>query len=139
MKKTRKQYIHEFDFIRVICALSIVFYHFMAECGLHEIFPSRIGTYYLGDAVVTVFFALSGAVLYLGHPEVNDLKTFYRERWLAIFPSFYIAYILFDLILTIRAGSPIFSEIPLWRFLLTLTGLYGYTLYLGNNFYLLGE
>lgn len=134
-----KRYIYEFDFIRTICAFSIVFYHFMAECGLHEIFPSRIGSYYLGDAVVTVFFALSGAVLYLGHPSVDHLKEFYRKRWLAIFPSFYIAYLIFDLILTIRSGAPIFSGIPLWRFILTLSGLDGYTLYLGNNFYILGE
>jgi peptidoglycan/LPS O-acetylase OafA/YrhL len=138
-KQLKSGYIYEFDFIRVICAIGIICYHFMTDSGLRDSFPSRIGLFYAGDVFVTVFFALSGAALYCRHREVDNWAAFYKKRWLAIFPSFYIAYGLFYLILTIRSRAVLFQGIPAWRFILTVIGMDGYLTYRIPDFYILGE
>ena len=67
------------------------------------------------------------------------MKEFYKKRWLAIFPSFYIAYGIFYLIFTIRSRTLLFKGIPAWRLILTLIGMDGYLAYRIPDFYILGE
>ena len=67
-----KEKIVELDFIRAVCAVGIVCNHFTIESknNLQKVFytyPSGMGS--VGYTLVTVFFLLSGAVLYYNYHE----------------------------------------------------------------------
>ncbi len=65
---------------------------FAVEYGWPDIFNNCGGGVTYGDIYVTVFFFISGALLFYNHSEVDDLKLFYKKRALSIFPAFYIAW-----------------------------------------------
>lgn len=142
----KREHIQQFDFMRTVCALGIVFYHVLClyeGMGGWNIFPIK-SVCANGDwghtAIVTVFFMLSGASLYYNYPTIpkGTLKQYYFKRWKSLFPTFYLVwgYAYMIKILQVRnvlyAGSPIL-------FLLTLFGLDGYTYYSGVNYNQVGE
>lgn len=132
------------DFVRAIAVILILLTHYNAgfvfginppqlnKCVLFE-YPFGI---YIGDLGVSLFLIISGAALMYVYNERINLKTFYRKRFLAIYPMFWIAYI--------AAVLPKLSDfaglgIPKWRFVLTLIGMDGYLSEYGSGFYVLGE
>ena len=88
----KKVVLDQFDFIRAIACLGIVLYHFAVEYGWPDIFNNCGGGVTYGDIYVTVFFFISGALLFYNHSKIDDLKLFYKKRALSIFPAFYIAW-----------------------------------------------
>ena len=75
----KKVVLDQFDFIRAIACLGIVLFHFAVEYGWPDIFNNYVGGVTYGDIYVTVFFFISGALLFYNHSEVDDLKLFYKK------------------------------------------------------------
>lgn len=132
------------DFVRAIAVILILLTHYNAgfvfginppqlnKCVLFE-YPFGI---YIGDLGVSLFLIISGAALMYVYNERLDLKTFYKKRFLAIYPMFWIAYIVAVLP---NLGNFSSLGIPKWRFVLTLIGMDGYLSEYGSGFYVLGE
>ncbi len=142
----KKKHEESFDIIRAVSAIAIVLSHYsytFYEYAIHEHGPEFLG-FKNGDAggiFVDVFFMLSGAALLYNHGEFKDFKdilNFYKKRWLAIFPMFYIAWTVMYIINSLRVGSWFWGG-PRKNFLLSFIGMDGYFLHLGMNYYCLGE
>ena len=83
----KKAILDQFDFIRAIACLGIVLYHFAAEYGWLDIFSNYVGGVTYGDIYVTVFFFISGALLFYNHSEVDDLKLFSFKKSIIYLPG----------------------------------------------------
>lgn len=144
MKRERLFYL---DFIRAIAAVSIVITHFNARFLYLNppvldkgVITTTVSNVYIGDWGVSLFFIISGASLMYVYGEKCELKTFYKKRFLSIYPMFWIAYILaffyFVLVDHIMPGG----GLPKWRFIFSAFGFDG--LLAANGYstcYLLGE
>ena len=128
-----------FTFVRLVSTLVIVYYHFAIALD-ENLFPlllpnSRSG---LGFLFVSVFFILSGYLLYLRYPVIRDAGWFYRKRAASIYPDFYTTYAIVFLYHLIK-GSSVLAGKPLKTFPLTLLGLDGYLSASFDTWYLVGE
>lgn len=94
-------HVRAFDGLRVTCALMIVLMHLAARCGLMVSDRGEKGPLYdvLGHFEITVdlFFVISGFVLYrpwaaaaLGGRPRPSAATYYRRRFLRIFPAYWL-------------------------------------------------
>lgn len=126
------------DFVRVICAYSIVCFHF----SCHSIspagtvfLPGKFGTAYVA---VGIFFIISGLVLRWNYPTVPDIKRFYYKRGKALLPMFWIAYWSLFALRVLHSGRAFFS-LPISRLLLSVIAMDGYSLYKIPNYYQIGE
>lgn len=144
MKKERLFYL---DFVRAIAALAIVITHFNARylylnppAPEKAVFTTSIGNLYIGDWGVSLFFIISGAALMYVYEEKCQLKTFYKKRFLSIYPMFWIAYITDFLFIVWQTHTMPGGGIPKWRILFSVIGFDGLLLTNGYpTFYLLGE
>lgn len=140
----KNQRIFKYDFIRVIGMLIIIIFHFNVSLSAHNISgkilfgPNNANGSY-ADVGVPLFFILSGATLMLSAHD--DLKDFYRKRFLAIFPLFWSAYamVLIYYFLKYKSIHPFVAQPKHWTILLTIAGIDGYYAGVLNTFYLLGE
>ena len=133
-----KKHFYQIDFIRAFCCIGIILYHFSCHTAsnfkpLYETINSNIG-----GVIVTVFFIVSGFVLYHSNKQITSLKKFYYKRFKAIFPSFYICWFIFYVINVIKVRTPFYAGNPL-KLLLTLIGQDGYFLQRIVNYYTVGE
>lgn len=82
-----RQRLYSFDFIRSVCALGIIVFHFSCELPaalFHPLYNFSNGGW--GEVFVGIFFLLSGAVLYYNYSEIKCIKVFYYKRFKSIFP-----------------------------------------------------
>lgn len=106
-QKTQKNTIALLDGVRGIAALSVLTFHLnlIAYSDLHiwnfSIGPLTSAVIMTGSAGVTLFFILSGFLLFLPYAkallfgeEWPSLKQFYLRRALRIFPGYYVALFL---------------------------------------------
>lgn len=134
-----KNRIYAYDFIRAVCCIGIVMYHYSCHLETTSYYPLYMFVNgYWGTILVTVFFLLSGSVLYYNHSTVPSVIDFYRKRWKSIYPMFYIAFIAVYIKRVISHGSFFYKGRPL-TLILSLLGLDGYFLYTCDNYYILGE
>ena len=133
-----KKHIYEIDFIRTICCLGIVVYHFACHTNSGLSVLTHTVNSNVGNIIVTVFFMVSGFVLYHNNKEVKSLKSFYYKRFKSIFPSFYLCWFIFYVINVIKVRTPFYAGNPL-KLLLTLIGQDGYTQQRVVNYYTVGE
>ena len=82
----RKKVIDQFDLIRAISCIGIVLFHFSVEYGRPRFFSDFGNGITYGDIYVTVFFFISGALLFYNYREVTDLRAFYKKSN-SYFPS----------------------------------------------------
>lgn len=136
--KTKKERLIGIDFARAFCAVGIIAYHFYCHSESHYKPIHEYANGAWGGLLVAVFIMISGAMLYYNYPEVGSLKTFYFKRLKTLLPAFYIAYLYFYLEMVYATGTPFFAGNPA-KLLLTVVGMDGYLLYLGGNYYLIGE
>lgn len=134
-----KERIIPFDFIRAICAIGIVVFHFFCHTSNREflLFYSNANCDW-GYVIVNIFFVLSGAAIYYNNSTISSLKKFYYKRWKSLFPMFYISFFIFFLFRIINNHNIFYGGNPL-KLLLSLIGLDGYTLEIIPNYYILGE
>ncbi|MBE6828509.1 MAG: acyltransferase [Ruminococcaceae bacterium] len=136
----RKKKLSDIEFIRTVCALGIVVYHLSCHVeGSFKLFFSYANGQW-GDAVVMLFFMMSGSMIYLNNKEVPSLKTFYYKRWKSIFPAFYIGFLAFFMWDVLKYRHFLFREdVNPLSLVLTLFGIDGYFLYAVPSYYILGE
>ena len=97
MKKPRLFYL---DLIRTVALISILIIHFNATVTgyftlPHKLFTSTLPSgIYLGDFGSTLFFIVSGASLCYTAPEHFETKAFYKKRVRAVYPMFWLAWLL---------------------------------------------
>ena len=134
----KRQRLYGFDFVRVICTLGIFMFHFAVESGstFYGFYRHANGGW--GGIFNSMFFILSGAMIYYNNDDVKNLGRFYLKRWLAIFPAFYLAWLYFY-IKNVRALGSLFYMGNRKSLLLTLFAQDGYLGFLGPNYYLVGE
>lgn len=140
MKKERLFYL---DFIRCISFLLIFFYHFQVQGIVSHVSNSQLfylepmnGT--LGNLGVSLFFLISGAALMYTYEESFSLKQYFKKRFLALLPMFWIAYIIVFIRFDCIANNPFSSKSP-FHMIWTLIGMDGYLNDVVPTFYRIGE
>lgn len=133
-----KKHVYELDFIRAICALGIIAYHF-SNYSLSSFKPFyKFANGDFGALTVTVFFIITGYALYLSNSEVGNIKRFYYKRFKSIFPTFWLVWLIFYIKDVIKVRYPFYAGNPL-KFLLTLIGQDGYFSQRIITYYEVGE
>lgn len=135
----KKEAIKSLDLIRAVCALGIVSYHFschLVHTDFKPFFGYANGNW--GFVFVSIFFMVSGGALYYNYQDSFNVVKFYKKRWLAIFPMYYLTYFSFELGHVINSGSLFFRGNPV-RYLFTLIGMDGYLSAVTQTYYTLGE
>ena len=139
MKKlNKKNRIVSFDLIRCIATFCIVLFHFMIN-GKH-IYPTEyfFKNYDLAQVGVSLFFVLSGASLYYSNRNDFKCKDYYKKRFLAIFPLFYITYFCIFFFSFWKEGN-IIAGIPIRNLFFSLIGMDGFLSYKLPCFTMTGE
>jgi len=138
--------IRELDVLRVVAMLFVITYHFGALYGergiVHFNFLCFTPNYDFGNIAVTIFFILSGGLLYKKYGVLSgeSLKGFYLKRAKSIYPPFWILslYIPFSLIRHWIADGNAFVHGHPAKLLLTLVGMDGYVQSFGYETYFFG-
>ena len=138
LKIIRKQPLLEIIFARACCSLGIVIFHFFCHSKGKFKFLFLTANSSWGFMFVTVFFSISGTVLYYNYPKINSIKNFYFKRWKSIFPPFYICFFFF-FFKNVFIYHKIFYKGHWSRLVLTLFGLDGYFIYRFKSYHLIGE
>ena len=145
MKKERLYYL---DFVRAIAVVLILLTHFNARYLSYYMTPSMpqnalLGLYpfgiYIGDLGVSLFFIISGAALMYVYKEELHILKFYKKRFLALYPMFWIGYIFFFLYFFYCTKQMPYINIPKINFLATILGMDGYLTGIVPTYYILGE
>ena len=141
IEETKKN-IFYIDLIKVLSALVIILCHF----DVHSFYVSNKAILisklyyfkvYSGDIGVSMFIIISGLTLALSSQQNFSVSKFYKKRFLAIFPSFWITWIFVALVFMIIGKT--FNESQYWKFILTFLGIDGLFLHKMVGFYLIGE
>lgn len=140
MKKERLFYL---DFIRAIAIISIVIFHFNCSIQAHgvkadEIFFSNYVNGSLGQLGVSLFFIISGAALMYVYDEKISIKSYLIKRFMAIYPMFWLTYII-AFLFVFYINRSINHQIPNWTILLTVFGMDGYLGAYTPTFCIVGE
>jgi peptidoglycan/LPS O-acetylase OafA/YrhL len=133
--------LYGLDVIRVIGILLIILFHYNAWS--ERIISSSVllvkNYTFLGAIGVSLFIILSGASLFYSTKTDFDVITFYKKRFFAIFPMFYLVYSsCIILALLFHQYDLTVARNPL-SFLLTIVGLDGLFSPVIPNYYLIGE
>lgn len=135
--------LHQADFIRVVSTLGIFSFHFLLKAQENGIISHNfllfLPNFTLGGLFVTVFFMLSGAMLYYTSKEKPLTPArFYKRRFLGIFPAFYLAFFPLHIKTALEQHHFFYKGNPA-LFLLSLVGMDGYLSYRLPTYYQVGE
>lgn len=138
-----KQRIFYLDFIRALSTVCIVIFHFnitqeTMHIGRGTLISNNYANVTLGQIGVVLFFIISGASLAYTYQEKLDIKKFFKKRFIALYPMFWIAYSIAFLYLFYK-NKTINHSVPKSTFILTFLGLDGYFYSSIKNFYIIGE
>ncbi|MGF6525836.1 acyltransferase family protein [Variovorax sp. PvP013] len=135
------------DVIRVVAVLSIVLFHFHPAAFVAGAAPGTVPALMLlrqplGDLGVTLFIIISATALMTststGSAGRFSTADFYVKRFLAIFPSYWIAYAVVAVLLFAGRGDWTAGIAP-WKLAFTVTGLDGFLFQGRSSHYLVGE
>ena len=139
----QKQRLFYLDFVRAFATIVILLTHYNAIylwAGIPEkaVITTRVCNLYIGDFGVSLFLIISGAALMYVYEEQLDLKTFYKKRFLNIFPMFWIAYVIAFLINFYINGNV--GDAPKVNIIFSILGIDQYLSAFGvKTFSLVGE
>ncbi|MBE5927833.1 MAG: acyltransferase [Lachnospiraceae bacterium] len=145
-KNNNRERLFYLDFVRAIAVILILLTHYNAwfvfgvaepqlnKCVLFE-YPFGI---YIGDLGVSLFLIISGAALMYVYNGKLSLISFYKKRFLSIYPMFWMAYLV-AVLPKLGLWSAMGLDIPKWRIFVTIAGMDGYLSEYGAGFYILGE
>lgn len=137
---SRGERVFYLDFIRAISICLIIIYHYNLLTLELKVSNTAVlwGGTVPGVVGVSLFIILSGASLMLSTQADFNIKTYFRKRFLSIYPLFWVAYTTtFLTVFLVHQELPV-SANPL-TFFLTIAGLDGFLLYAIPNFYMMGE
>lgn len=149
-KMREKKYRTEYDLVRVLAMICVVVFHFnvgLSEFGIHSsVMPCNAGVNLtFGQQGVVLFFILSGAVSCISYEKClkgsgkqgirGALAAYYKKRFWAIVPMFWIAYFIAYVLVYVPHGGGIGKN-----FIFTVLGLDGYLMMHGiETSYQVGE
>ena len=143
LTRARKPRLFYLDWIRAIAAILIVVTHFNNPyLEPMRFFVNRPFGIYIGGLGVSLFLIISGAALMYnyGDRESLDLRTFYTKRAKTLYPMFWVAFIVANILLFIRNNGYIFVPRHKITAIFSLFGMDGYASAFGvGTFYVLGE
>jgi peptidoglycan/LPS O-acetylase OafA/YrhL len=98
---SNRQRIFYLDFIRAVATVAIILTHYNAiwiynvtePKPKNAIITLTVSNIYIGSFGVSLFFIISGAALMYVYDSRFEAKSFYKKRFLSIYPMFWIAYI----------------------------------------------
>ncbi len=143
---SRQPRVLAFDIIRVVAMFWVVTFHFGYA---YKELTSRVFNFFcyaknfdFGNVAVTLFFALSGLLLYnrYGQRDNLSLRNFFVRRSMKIYPPFWLMnlYIVFTMARHwLAEGNPFFLGNPL-KLLLTVLGIDGLAQAYGFQTYFFG-
>lgn len=144
MKRPRLFYL---DLIRTVALISILIIHFNASVTGYFTLPHKLFTstlpfgIYLGDFGSTLFFIVSGASLCYTAPEHFEIGAFYKKRFRAVYPMFWLAWaICFSIRFVTRPGY--YAGAKTITLILTVLGLDNFAVaagWVGQDFACVGE
>lgn len=144
MKRPRLFYL---DLIRTVALISILIIHFNASVTGYFTLPHKLFTstlpfgIYLGDFGSTLFFIVSGASLCYTTPEHFDTLSFYKKRARAVYPMFWLAWVIcFSIRFVTRPWS--YAGARTVTLILTVLGLDNFAVaagWVGQDFACVGE
>lgn len=135
--KEKKNYL---DYLRIIAIFMVFHFHFVIILGQQEGFLFGFVNGDWGCVGTTLFFLISGNCLARNYGEKLQIGRFYKKRWLAIFPAFYICYLLVLIGHTVILQNHVLAGVEPWRIIFTLLGIDNYLNFLGiRNAALVGE
>lgn len=142
----KKERIFAMDFVRTIATLIIIIFHFNISVGTRgistfTILKNDFVNINLAHVGVPIFFVLSGFALMFSNERQYSIITFYKKRFKAVYPMFWLSYLLVTVyyFLVYRSICPWIERPSKISFLLTVVGLDGYTTPLMVNWYKVGE
>lgn len=145
MKRERLFYL---DLVRALAVILILLIHYNA-IFLHldpkqldkVVIAHRICNLYMGNLGVSLFFIISGAALMYVYGEKINIINFYKKRFMALYPMFWMAYVGAVIMrMLFNGGTDIFShEIPKVNFIYTILGFDSYVVAIKPTFYIVGE
>ena len=143
LTRAKKPRLFYLDWIRAIAAILIVVTHFNNPyLEPMRFFVNRPFGIYIGGLGVSLFLIISGAALMYnyGDRESLDLRTFYTKRAKTLYPMFWVAFIVANILLFIRNNGYIFVPRHKITAIFSLFGMDGYASAFGvGTFYVLGE
>lgn len=126
------------DFVRICCAIGIICFHYSSHSACERKILYTFANGGWGNVLVSVFFALSGGMLFYNYGEIKSLKIYLYKRWKSIFPPFYVAFAYFYIRQVCDSGTYFYGG-SAKKILLSLIGMDGYFAYKSPNYYLIGE
>lgn len=112
---------NSFDLLRLCAAALVLYSHQYALLGLAE--PELLGWTSFGGVGVSIFFFLSGFLVWSSWARDPDLKRFFIRRSLRIFPALWLVVLVTVLVLgpvfSKLVASDYFSSFEAWRYLST--------------------
>ncbi len=144
MKKERIFYL---DFVRAVATIIIVLTHFNAVyLYTSPIMPEKavfslwFGGIYTGEVGVSLFLIISGAALMYVYEQKCNVISFYKKRFLNIYPLFWMVYIL-AFLFEFYQNQGLNPAVPKYRIVYSILGMDTYSLVLGGppNFAIVGE
>ena len=144
MKKKR---LYELDFIRAFSTLLIILTHFNAlflylpekYTGNGIIITAYINSLYIGDWGVALFLIISGAALMYTYRDGVNIKSFYKKRFLTIFPMYWLCYLLVMSYLFLRYKTINPLDAAPWKLLLSFIGMDAYLGSITSTWLCIGE
>lgn len=134
--KQKKIYL---DIIRVIAIAMVFNFHYTVIMGNSGVlFGFKNGDW--GCVGTTLFFLISGNCLARNYGEKTNWLTFYKKRWMAIFPAFYFTYLVVFAFYYLIMHNNVAAGPEKWRIIFTFLGIDNYLSFAGvRNFALVGE
>ena len=133
MKKT---YI---NILKIVAIWMVFNFHYTIIIGKEE-FLYWFANGDWGCVGTTLFLLISGNSLARKYGEKLNVKEFYKKRWLAIFPMFYLCYFIAFVLHRIILQNDISAGVEPWTFIFTLMGADNYMYLVGvPTFAIVGE
>lgn len=102
---------NNFDLVRLIAALQVMFYHALTFFDLNSIWQTRIKDYVSYFPGVPIFFTISGFLIYRSlERNSSDLKRYFKNRFLRIYPALWVC-LLFTTSLLFITGQLKFAAL----------------------------
>jgi peptidoglycan/LPS O-acetylase OafA/YrhL len=136
--KSPKNRLISIDFVRACSTIGIIIFHYFDDIKISDFyFLYYTKNFSWGSMFVTVFFSISGTVLYHNYSKMYSLRAFYFKRWKSIFPAYYLCFFFFYL-KNVFYKKKLFYKRNKISLLFTIFGMDGYFGEFTKTYHLVG-